>query len=94
MFRDQEGIGMGDVKLMAMLGGWMGMKIGLLDFGIGVIAAAVFALVLLVRPSVRTNATNWAQQKLPFGTFLALAGIVGGFWGNEILAAYMHWGGL
>jgi leader peptidase (prepilin peptidase) / N-methyltransferase len=94
MFRDQEGIGMGDVKLMAMLGGWMGMRIGLLDFGIGVIAAALFALLLLITPSLRANKTQWAQQKLPFGAFLSLAGIVGGFWGNEILAAYMRWGGL
>ena len=94
VFRNQEGIGMGDVKLMAMLGGWMGMKIGLLDFAMGVIAAAVFALLLLATPSFRANSEKWAQAKLPFGTFLSLAGIVGGFWGNEILAAYMRWGGL
>jgi leader peptidase (prepilin peptidase) / N-methyltransferase len=94
MIRNQEGIGMGDVKLMAMLGGWMGMRIGLLDFAIGVIAAAAFALLLLATPSFRANREKWAQAKLPFGTFLSLAGIVGGFWGNEILAAYMRWGGL
>jgi leader peptidase (prepilin peptidase)/N-methyltransferase len=94
VFRDQEGIGFGDVKLMAMLGGWMGMRIGLLDFGMGVIAAAVFALILLATPSLRANTTAWAQHKLPLGTFLSLAGIVGGFWGNEIIALYMRWGGL
>jgi leader peptidase (prepilin peptidase) / N-methyltransferase len=94
LFRGREGIGMGDVKLMAMLGGWMGMRVGLLDFGMGVIATAAFALILLAIPSFRTSSEKWTQTKLPFGTFLSLAGIVGGFWGNEILAAYMRWGGL
>ncbi len=42
LIRDQEGIGMGDVKLMAMLGGWFGMKRSLLAFAIGVVTCAIF----------------------------------------------------
>ena len=33
LIRDQEGIGMGDVKLMAMLGGWLGIKRRCIAFG-------------------------------------------------------------
>ena len=93
MIRHQEGIGLGDVKLMAMLGGWIGFKGAMLAFGLGVLAGAAFALLLLASPSVRASRRNWQSKKLPFGAFICLGGIISAFWGQPIIAAYMRWAG-
>ena len=101
LVRNKEGIGFGDVKLMAMLGGWLGapwigypfLKIALLALGVGVIAAATYALILLANPAVRASPEAWAEKKLPLGTFLCIGGIISGFWGAPIVAAYMNWAG-
>ncbi len=42
LVRRQEGIGMGDAKLMAMLGAWLGLPGALLAFVIGVVLGAGF----------------------------------------------------
>ncbi len=93
IIRDQEGIGWGDVKLMAMLGGWIGVKGALLSFALGVVAGAAFALFLLASPSVRHSKKGWKAKKLPLGTFICLGGIVSGLWGQTIIANYMNWAG-
>ena len=90
MIRDQEGIGLGDVKLMAMLGGWLGIKMGLVSFGIGVVTCAAFALLMLRSPSMRTNPKAWGKMKLPLGSFICLGGAVCAFWGVPIVAALWH----
>ena len=93
MIRHQEGIGFGDVKLMAMLGGWIGFKGAMLALGLGVVAGAAFALLLLASSSARASGKDWSQRKLPFGAFICLGGIVSGLWGQPIIAAYMRWAG-
>jgi leader peptidase (prepilin peptidase) / N-methyltransferase len=93
LFRRREGIGLGDAKLMAMLGAWLGLPGALLSFGIGVMLGSLFALVLLALPSSRADAGGWAHMKLPLGTFLCIGGIVSGLWGQPIIAAYLRWSG-
>jgi leader peptidase (prepilin peptidase) / N-methyltransferase len=91
LIRGQEGMGMGDVKLMGMLGGWLGASIALLAFGIGLVSAAIVGLILRADPARRET---WAQMEFPFGAFLAMGGIVAAFWGAPIVTAYMKWAGL
>lgn len=94
MFRNQEGIGFGDVKLMAMLGGWFcAIRLWLLSLALGVVVGAAFALLLLALPSVRASKKNWKLKKLPFGTFLCLGGIISCFWGQPIIDAYKRLAG-
>ncbi len=94
MIRDQEGIGMGDVKLMAMLGGWFcAIRLWLLALGLGIVLGAAFALALLALPSVRASRKNWQLKKLPLGTFICLGGIVSCLWGQPIIDTYMRWAG-
>lgn len=92
--RGQEGIGMGDVKLMAMLGGWFGAQCALLSFGIAIMLGALVALVTLAIPPSSIGEVPWWKKKLPFGTFLCIGAIVGTFWGLPIIAAYRHWAGI
>src|SRR5579871_5898302 len=83
LIRRQEGIGMGDAKLMAMLGAWLGLTGALLAFFIGIMLGAAFALAVLTLP--RRNAESWTTTKLPLGTFLSTGGIVSALWGQQIL---------
>jgi len=90
LYRGTEGMGLGDVKLMAMLGGWLGARVSLVALAMGVCATAIFAISLLAIPAMRTNRKNWRETALPFGTFLAAAGIIAGFWGQPIVSSYLH----
>jgi leader peptidase (prepilin peptidase)/N-methyltransferase len=94
LIRRREGIGLGDAKLMAMLGAWLGLSGALLSFAIGVMLGSLFALVVLAVPAARRQSDTWLQSKLPLGTFLCVGGIVSALWGQPIIAAYMRWVGL
>jgi len=91
--RGHEGIGMGDVKLMAMIGGWQGVRCAALAFGVAVILGALVALLTLVLPSARASNEPWGLKKLPFGIFLSIGAAVGAFWGVSLVATYLHWSG-
>ena len=94
VFRHRDGIGSGDVKLVAMLGGWLGVRVALLAFGIGVVTAALYGLLLYANPAMRGDGDSWLEEKVPFGTFLSIGGIVSCLWGVQIVAAYMSWAGV
>jgi len=93
LIRRREGIGLGDVKLMAMLAAWLGLPNALLSFGLGVVLGALVAIVMLAVPPARRDSGNWALQKLPLGTFLCIGGIISSLWGDQILGAYQRWAG-
>jgi leader peptidase (prepilin peptidase) / N-methyltransferase len=93
LFRHQEGLGLGDAKLMALLAAWLGLPGALLAFVLGTLLGVLAALVLLANPSARTNPQNWATSKLPLGTFLCMGGIVSSLWGQQLIATYLHWAG-
>lgn len=80
--REEEGMGMGDVNMLAMVGaflGWEGVAITLFS---SALAGAVTGLALVL-----TGKLN-LRSKLPFGTFLALGGVISLFFGSEIVALY------
>ncbi len=91
LIRNREGIGLGDAKLMAMLGAWLGLPGALLAFALGVVLGAIVAVVMLVLP--RRTAEPWAAMKLPLGTFLCIGGIVSALWGPQIISAYERYAG-
>lgn len=77
--RGVEGMGLGDVKLLAMIGshlGWLGM---LLTLCLGACAGALVGLALILAGRGR------ADTELPFGTFLAAAGLVVLFFAATLL---------
>lgn len=94
LIRRREGIGLGDAKLMAMLGAWLGLSGALLSFAIGVFLGAIFALIVLAVPAGRRGSETWSAARLPLGTFLCIGGIISTLWGQPIIAAYLHWAGL
>jgi leader peptidase (prepilin peptidase)/N-methyltransferase len=88
LVRRREGVGLGDVKLMAMLAAWLGLPGALVAFVLGVVLGTLVGLVLLVIPSAKLDTTAWTAKKVPLGTFLCIGGIVSSLWGGPILAAY------
>lgn len=78
----RHGLGPGDVKLLAMIAAFLGFAPAVLSLFLGVLLATGYALVLLVRG--RANALT----RLPFGTFLALGGLLSALVGDRILAWY------
>ncbi len=94
LIRHREGIGLGDAKLMALLGAWLGFSGAFVSLAIGVLLGAVFALVVLVIPAARRESDTWLLSKLPLGTFLCIGGIVSALWGQPIIIAYMRLVGL
>lgn len=82
-FRRVEGMGMGDVKLFALIAAWLGPGLTLLTLVLGTFTAAVFGLALLARrPSLDGRST-----RLPFGSFLCAAALYAAFAGAPII----HW---
>jgi leader peptidase (prepilin peptidase)/N-methyltransferase len=81
--RHREGLGLGDVKLLAMIAAFTGLSITLFAFFVGVVVAALFALILLARRKVR------ATDRIPFGSFLAIAAIAAIFVGGPAISWYL-----
>ena len=82
--RGAEGMGLGDVKLLAMVGAFLGWRGVLLTLGLGATAGAVVGIGLMAAGRGRRD------TELPFGTFLAGAAVVMLFAGNA-LAVLLGW---
>ena len=94
LIRKQEGMGLGDAKLMAMMAAWLGLPGALLSFVLAVCMGAAFAFVVLAQPRARRGAKSWTTTPLPFGTFLCIAAVVSALWGGQLINFYLHWSGL
>ena len=81
-------------KLMAMVGGWLGIQAALLSFAFAVVTGALVALVLLTLPAAHKKSEMWGLKKLPLGTFICVGAMVSTFWGQTIIAAYRRWAGI
>lgn len=93
LIRGQEGVGLGDVKLLAMLGGWIGMKGAAFSFGIALGIGIMLSLILFFFPSTGDKDKEWGLMKLPFGTYTCVGGIIAGLWGETLLNWYTRLSG-
>jgi leader peptidase (prepilin peptidase)/N-methyltransferase len=79
-----KGMGMGDVKLALLLGAMLGRVVPV-ALMLGMLAALVPSAVLFVRHGVAAR-----KMKIPFAPFLSIGGVVGLFFGDELLDAYLN----
>lgn len=79
----KEGMGFGDFKLLAALGAWMGWLLLPLIILLSSLIGAVIGIGMIV------FAGHDRAKPIPFGPYLALAGIVALFWGKDLLAFYL-----
>lgn len=94
LLRGHEGMGLGDAKLMAMLGAWLGLPGALVAFALAVLMGAVASLTLLAVPAARRGPEHWTMIKLPLGTFLCIGGVASALWGQQIVTLYLRSMGL
>ena len=83
--RHVEGLGIGDAKLMAMIAVWMGPILTAEVFFLGVFAAAIYGILLLI-----TGQSHGLKTQLPLGSFLCGAALIVLFQGQIILKWYMN----
>ena len=81
----KEGMGYGDFKLLAALGAWLGWKMLLPIILISSIIGAVVGIALKLQSSLREG------QYVPFGPFLAGAGLVVLFAGEARVLDWFGW---
>ena len=72
----KEAMGGGDVKLMAMIGAFLGWKLALLTFFLAPLFGSVVGLILKYKDG---------RDIIPYGPFLSLAAISSIFWGDKML---------
>jgi leader peptidase (prepilin peptidase) / N-methyltransferase len=83
LIRKKEGLGMGDVTMLLMIGAYLGLMRTLLTLILGSFVGALVGVYVIVRKG------KDFQFALPFGTFLAPAAFVAMLWGERIVRAYL-----
>jgi len=81
--RGVEAMGLGDVKMMFMVGAYLGWRLTILTIFVGVLTGSIIGLFLMVRSGRRDM-----QMLLPFGIFLGLGAIAALLFGVPIVEWY------
>ena len=81
--RGVEGMGFGDVKMMAMVGAFVGVPLTLFTIMVGSVLGSVIGVLMM------QFAGKDKGYELPFGTFLSFGGILAVLYGNELIAMYL-----
>jgi len=80
--RKREGMGLGDVKMMLMVGTFLGPKRTILTIFAGSVLGSVIGIVYIL---ARRKGSNY---ELPFGTFLGMAALLAAFFGTQVVNWY------
>ncbi len=80
--RGREGMGFGDVKMMLMVGAFLGVKRTLLTILAGSLLGSILGIAFIL--SRRED----SDYELPFGTFLGMAAILTAFFGTPLVNWY------
>lgn len=84
LLRKEEGMGLGDVKMLAMVGAFLGLKGVLVTLLGGSVLGSIVGLLLMFRDGAGL------KSKLPFGTFLALGALLALFAGPDLVRLYLR----
>jgi leader peptidase (prepilin peptidase)/N-methyltransferase len=78
----KEGMGGGDIKLMAMIGAFLGWKPALITIMIGSFLGSLVGVTLMAAQVIKR------EEYIPFGPFLVCGALVALFFGQPILDWY------
>ena len=78
-----QGMGLGDVKLAAVMGLFLGRNVAAAIF-VALLAGSLFGLTMIAR-----HGTSARKQAIPFGPFLAIGGVVGLLLGDQLVDWYL-----
>jgi leader peptidase (prepilin peptidase)/N-methyltransferase len=80
----REGMGYGDFKLLAAIGAWLGWQVLPLVILLSSLAGAAIGIALIAAARLGRSVP------MPFGPYLAIAGVVALIWGDTIIAGYLR----
>jgi leader peptidase (prepilin peptidase)/N-methyltransferase len=80
----KEGMGYGDFKLLAAIGAWLGWKMLPLVILLSSLVGAAVGIGLIV------VARRGRNVPIPFGPYLAVAGLIALFWGERLTKQYLN----
>src|SRR3954471_21515220 len=81
--RGVEGMGMGDVKMLAMIGAFLGWPLMLLTLILASFTGALLGAIMMM------TGRGGMKAALPFGTFLAVGALVSAVAGDPIITWYL-----
>ena len=81
--RGIEAMGLGDVKMMVMVGAYFGWRLTILTIFLGVLTGSIIGIGLMARQRERNM-----QMLLPFGVFLGLGAITALLFGSPLVEWY------
>ena len=82
--RGVEGMGFGDVKMMAMVGAFLGAPLAVFTIMVGSLLGSVIG-VLMMKFAGKDRA-----YEIAFGMYLAIGGIVAVLYGNDLIRLYLN----
>lgn len=82
-YAGQEGMGGGDVKMLAMVGAFLGWQLTIVTLVFSSIAGSVVGLLVIAL------GRGGLKHALPYGTFLALGALIASLFGDQIVAWYV-----
>lgn len=80
----KEGMGYGDFKLLAAIGAWLGWQVLPIVILLSSVVGAVVGIILILLARLGRNIP------LPFGPYLAMAGLIALVWGHPIMDNYLR----
>ncbi len=80
-----EGMGFGDIKMMVMVGAFLGWRMAWLTILLGSLSGALLGAAYIL------TLGKGRLYELPFGTFLAAGAMASVLWGNDLLSWYFGW---
>ena len=80
----REGMGYGDFKLLSAIGAWLGWKLLPVVILLSSLVGAIVGIALIV------FARHGRNTPIPFGPYLAAAGLIALFWGESINRTYLQ----
>jgi leader peptidase (prepilin peptidase)/N-methyltransferase len=80
----REGMGGGDVKLLAMIGAYLGWKAVILTILLSSLVGSIVGISIMI---VKGKDFKYA---IPFGPFLSLGAVLSFFYGEELIRWYFH----
>jgi leader peptidase (prepilin peptidase) / N-methyltransferase len=83
--RGVEAMGLGDVKMMAMVGALLGWRLTILSIFLAAFVGAAFGVAQIVRKK------DWGMQtKIPFGIYLGLGSLLALLFGDKLISWYLN----
>jgi leader peptidase (prepilin peptidase)/N-methyltransferase len=83
LLRHEEGLGMGDVKMLSMIGAFLGWKLTVVTLLLASLSGSLIGLALIA------TGRGTMKYALPFGTFLALGAGAAASVGSGLLRWYL-----